>query len=131
MDLKDLKDRSSFEKYKLIQEGVNTNMVQEFEVSYGLKKREVAFLIGVSEKTLYNIMSHNQLDKERSDRFLFIHKIFQEGEETFMTKENLHQWLNSAQVNLNRQKPIDLMDTITGAEAVFAEIVRTKHGVLS
>lgn len=131
MSLKNIPKASENKKYQMIEEGVDSNMVQEFEEVYHLKRREVAYILGVSEKTLYNILSKPTLDKERSDRFIYVNKIFYEGEEVFMNSENFKKWLNTPQVNLSQKKPLEMMDTINGAEAVYAEIIRTKHGVLS
>lgn len=123
--------KSEIKRYELAEEGVQTNMVKEFEAVYEVPRKKMAGLLGVSEKTYYNLMSHPHIDKERADRFLFIERIFEEGEETFQTKENLRTWLQLPHPNLNNKKPIDLLESLNGSQAVLGEIIRTRHSVLS
>ena len=70
-------------------------------------------VLGVSEKTYYNIMLKSTLDQERSDRFQFIQSILESGEETFGTKANLSNWLNTPQPTLDGYTPKNMMSTIT------------------
>jgi putative toxin-antitoxin system antitoxin component (TIGR02293 family) len=123
--------KTEIKRYQLAEEGLQTNMVREFEVAYGISKHEMADLMGISEKTYYNLLLKDKLDRERSDRFLFIEKIFEEGEETFIGKQNFNSWLRQPHPSLENQKPIDLLDSLNGAQAVHAEIIRTRHNVLS
>ena len=126
-----MEKKTEIKRYQLAEEGLQTNMVREFEVAYGISKHEMADLMGISEKTYYNLLLKDKLDRERSDRFLFIEKIFEEGEETFVSKQNFNSWLRQPHPSLENQKPIDLLDSLNGAQAVHAEIIRTRHNVLS
>lgn len=118
-------------RYQIAEEGLETNIVREFEAVYEVPKKKMAHILGVSEKTYYNLMSQAVIDRERADRFLFIERIFEEGEETFQTKENLRSWLQLPHPNLDYKKPIDLLESLNGSQAVLAEIVRTRHNILS
>lgn len=118
-------------RYQMAEEGIFTSQVREAQVSYGISRQDMAGLLGVSEKTFYNLMGLTKLDADRSDRFLFIEKIFEAGEIALASRENLKSWLNLPHSNLSGKKPIELMETLTGAEAVYAEIIRTQHNVLS
>ena len=126
-----MEKKTEIKRYQLAEEGLQTHMVREFEVAYGISKHEMADLMGISEKTYYNLLLKDKLDRERSDRFLFIEKIFEEGEETFTSKQNFNRWLRLPHPSLGNQKPIDLLDSLNGAQAVHAEIIRTRHNVLS
>ena len=68
---------------KYIVEQVETSKVSEKAAVYGIPKSDMAGILGVSEKTFYNIMQKEHLDRERSDRFHFIHQVLQSGKATF------------------------------------------------
>jgi len=129
--LSKLKDKSDLKLYELQLSGLPTNLLEDFEVKYQLTNKQTANLMGVSQKTYYNLIDEPMMDRERADRFLYINKIFNEGTEAFCGEENFLDWLKTPQPVLDNQKPIDLMSTITGAEAAYGEIIRIKHGVLA
>lgn len=127
-----MKRKTEIKRYQIAEEeGLDTSVVKEFEAVYEVPKKKMASLLGVSEKTYYNLMAQAVFDRERADRFLFIERIFEEGEDTFQTKENLRSWLQLTHPNLNHKKPIDLLESLNGSQAVLAEIIRTRHNVLS
>lgn len=123
--------KSDYGLYKEAMENVDVSKVEEFEEQYGLSKRQMATLVGVSEKTYYNLLTNNKLDEDRSDRFLYLNKIFEEGKEAFFTEQNLSDWLNAPQPSLDGLRPIEMMSSINGAQAVYHEIGKIKYGVLS
>ena len=110
-------------------EDQETSRVEEASVSYGIPKNDMASLMGVSEKTYYNIMQKETLDRERSDRFHFIEQILTSGEETFGSKENFSNWMKTSQPTLNHHVPLDMMSTITGANKILQVLGRIKHGI--
>ena len=113
--------------YKI--EPVETSKVNEESVAYGIPKADMADLLGVSEKTFYNLMQKKHLDRERSDRFLFIDHILESGLEAFGSKENLALWMKTPQPMLDNHKPLDMLTTITGANKVLQILGRIKHGI--
>ena len=125
------KDETQLKMYDMANLGLDTTVVKEMEAVYGIPKPQMAHLMGVSEKTYYNAIAKPKLDRDRSDRFLFISKIFDEGENTFGSAANFKTWLYQPHPSLNNHPPIKLMESLNGAQAVHAEIIRTKYGVLS
>jgi len=113
------------------EEGLTSNELNDFEVEYKVSKRQMANLLGVSEKTYYNILSDKSIDSSRSDRFLQVHKVFTEGKEVFMSENNFMDWLQSPQSTFGDRKPMNMLQSITGLEAVYSELIRIKHGVLA
>ncbi|MDN5201035.1 DUF2384 domain-containing protein [Fulvivirgaceae bacterium BMA10] len=129
--LNDIKKISNLGLFYIQEKGIPTKVIKQFEKVYRLNKKQIAFLLGVSEKTLYNLLKESVLDQERSDRFLFIIKIFEEGNETFFGPENLINWLMTPQPMLDNNVPFNLLSSITGGEAVHALMIRVKHGILA
>ncbi len=108
---------------------IKSSTVKEAITNYGISRAEMASLLGISEKTFYNMMRSAKLDKNQGDRFIFINKILEEGRITFRGNSNFKDWLKSEQPTLGGFTPIDMMSTINGAQEVQAAIVRIKHGI--
>ena len=117
----------SLREYKI--DKVHSSEVNEVAASYGLQKVDIANLLGVSEKTLYNLMKHELLDAERSDRFNFINKILESGKEAFGSERNFTEWMKKPQPTLEGYKPIDMLSSINGATRVYQLLGRIKHGI--
>jgi len=108
---------------------IKASKVEEAAVIYGINRAQMATLLGVSEKTYYNLMKSETLDKNQGDRFTFIQNILEEGVQTFGDSSNLKDWLNTEQPTMGGQKPVVMMSTINGAQDVLAAITRIKHGI--
>ncbi|SNT26237.1 putative toxin-antitoxin system antitoxin component, TIGR02293 family [Ekhidna lutea] len=103
--------------------------VKEAVAAYGFTKDDMAGILGVSEKTYYNMMQKPTLGQEKSDRFHFIQQIFESGEEALGSKNSLSNWLKTPQPMLDGYVPLDMMRTITGSNRVLQILGRIKHGI--
>jgi len=57
--------------------------------------------------------------------------VFAQGVEALMSAEVFRQWLLTPHKNFNGETPFALMTTISGAEVVKNELIRTQYGILS
>lgn len=119
------------ELHKLAEEGVTVADLKTFMQRFSLTQKQMASLLGLSDKTLFNLLKKDMLDVATSDRFLLVQSIFQEGVEALMSEQTFRQWLEKPHTYFNRRTPLEMMATINGAEAVRDELIRTKHGILS
>lgn len=110
---------------------IKSTAVKEAVTTYGINRAQMASLLGISEKTYYNMMKSATLDKNQGDRFTFISNILEEGQITFNGHSNFKGWLNSEQPTLGGITPIEMMSTINGAQEVQAAITRIKHGIFA
>lgn len=115
--------------YEVIEEGIQVSVVEDFQATYHVPNRQMALLLGVAEKTYYNVMNQSKLDFDRSDRFLFVKKIFEQGKEALMSEDALMEWLNHPQSFCEGRKPVDLLKSINGAQEVYDQLGRIKYGV--
>lgn len=106
-------------------------MLQEAAAEYGLSNHEMARLLGISDKTFYNLMKADKLDLNQSDRFQFVSSILKEGRHAFMGISNFKDWLHSEQVTLGGATPVSKLSTLMGAQEVLAVITRIKHGIFA
>ncbi len=114
-------------EYKL--EEAKISQVKEAAAAYNLAREEMAGILGVSEKTYYNMMQKPQLDTDKSDRFHFIQQILKSGAEALGSKASLSKWLKTPQPMLDGYIPLDMMRSITGANRVLQILGRIKHGI--
>lgn len=119
------------ELHKLAEEGVAVADLKAFMQRFTLTQKQMASLLGLSDKTLFNLLKSEILDVATSDRFLLVKSIFQEGAEALMSEQTFRKWLDKPHMHFNRKIPLEMMATINGAEAVRDELIRTKYGVLS
>ena len=49
--------------------------------------------------------------------------------EVFEDRELLLAWMSTPSPALNLQRPLDLLDTLYGAQVVLDELTRIEHGV--
>jgi putative toxin-antitoxin system antitoxin component (TIGR02293 family) len=106
-------------------------VLNEAAVEYSLSRQQMAAMLGVSDKTFYNILKSNTLESQQADRFLFMKNILDEGRATFNGPENFRGWLHSEQSVLGSKKPVDLLASLNGAQEVLATITRIKHGIFA
>ena len=114
-----------------IPDDIGITIVQEAQIEYGMSKQSMAKLLGVSDKTYYNLMKAPALDKNQSDRFTYIQNILKEGASTFNGSDNFRDWIHTEQPTLDGVKPIDMLTSITGAQEVLIAISHIKHGIFA
>ncbi len=112
-------------------DSINVSTVQEAQAIYNVSKQGMAKLLGISDKTYYNLMKVSTLDKNQSDRFTYIQNILNEGTTTFNGSDNFRDWLHTEQPTLDGVKPLDMLTSITGAHEVLVAITRIKHGIFA
>lgn len=110
---------------------IEPSVVAETAMDYGLTKQQMAALLGVSEKTFYNMMKADSLDPQQSDRFTFMKNILQEGRYTFGSASNFRDWLHTEQPTLGGLAPISMMASLNGAQEVLAALLRIRHGIFA
>jgi len=110
---------------------IGIGLVLEAQAEYGMSKQSMAKVLGVSDKTFYNLMKLDTLDKNQSDRFTYIQNILKEGTSTFNGSDNFRDWMHTEQPTLGGVKPIDMMASITGAHQVLMAISSIKHGIFA
>lgn len=119
------------ELHERAKQGVPVAELQVFMKKFGLTQKQTAFLLGISDKTLFNLLKEKLLNTPVSDRFLMITAIFEEGVNALMSVDTFRAWLYKPHFHFNKKIPFEMMGTINGAEAVRDELIRTKYGVLS
>ncbi|GAA0756027.1 DUF2384 domain-containing protein [Ideonella azotifigens] len=87
--------------------------------------------IGVSARTAHRIKSDPDklLDARTTDGIYRLESVRAMAEEVLGSAEAANEWLNTEAMGLEFRKPIDLLSTSPGAEAVKTLLQRMKYGV--
>jgi putative toxin-antitoxin system antitoxin component (TIGR02293 family) len=87
--------------------------------------------IGVSARTAHRIKADPDklLDARTTDGIYRLESVRAMAEEVLGSAEAANEWLNTEAMSLEFRKPIDLVSTSPGAEAVKTLLQRMKYGV--
>jgi putative toxin-antitoxin system antitoxin component (TIGR02293 family) len=100
--------------------------------AFGLDVNDLAKLLGVSTKTIQRkLSSGTALTKGESNQFYRGIHIFIFAAEVFRDIETARQWMSEPQPALGGYIPMDLLETVAGAEEVYNLLGRIKYAVIS
>lgn len=87
--------------------------------------------IGVSARTAHRIKTHpdKPLDARTTDGIYRLESVRAMAEDVLGSAEAANEWLNTEAMGLEFRKPIDLVSTSPGAEAVKTLLQRMRYGV--
>lgn len=116
-----------------IARGFPQQALDRLKTNLGLTDREIAGLLGMSEKTVGRLRKRpdHPLDAVASDRLYRTVRIFAFATEVFDDVGEARGWLRSPQIGLARRVPLDLMTTDAGTREVEDLLGRIEHGVLA
>lgn len=95
----------------------------------GIQKGLLAFLIGIDAKTVDNYRKNDKkFDVLEGELLLKLERLFTLGEEVFEDMKEFREWLQIYSKSLGNKKPIELLNTSTGVDLVYDELMRIAHG---
>jgi putative toxin-antitoxin system antitoxin component (TIGR02293 family) len=99
--------------------------------SLGFSSEEL-YRIVAPRRTLARRKEHAEpLSPAESDRALRLERIAEQADRVFGNHEKAQRWLRSEIIALDGARPIDLLETETGAHVVFEELIRIDHGMFA
>lgn len=107
-------------------------LVRLVELSSGMPLQALSTALGVSERTLHRKKNSDQpvqLTSTQSDRAFRYAEVVAKAALLLGTREDAIRWLTKEAIGLNRQRPVDLLETSAGAEMVLDLLGRLEHGV--
>jgi len=83
----------------------------------------------ISSKTLYSYRhSEKNLPIRMNEQILKLEELYKKGIELFESSEEFNKWLKSESYGLGNTKPINLINSITGIDLVYEELIRIEFG---
>ena len=116
----------------IVREGLPPKAADRIAEYYGLSRKQVSELIGVSVRTLERHQKDNKLlNPVQSDRLLRYARIAARAEEIFEDAQIAKNWLRRPNQALGGEMPLNLLDTETGVNQVEDVLTRIEYGVYS
>jgi putative toxin-antitoxin system antitoxin component (TIGR02293 family) len=122
---------SPFELIAQSRSGLNHAEVRELATLMELTIRELAILLSMNERTIARRLVSGSLNKIESERLLLLKSLAAHGLRVFEDQGNFNRWLRRPLEILNRQSPLQLLDTATGFQVVDQILGRIEYGVYS
>jgi len=83
----------------------------------------------ISTKTLYTYrQSGKKLPVRLNEQILKLEELYKKGIELFGSANEFNKWLKSESFGLGNTKPVNLLNSITGIDLVYEELVRIEFG---
>lgn len=91
---------------------------------------QVVEILDISRSTYYRVKDEPRLDPETADKISSVLKLFYNGLEAFEgNKQDFSDWLSTRILNLDNNKPVELLKTESGRFAVQEAIGRIEFNV--
>jgi putative toxin-antitoxin system antitoxin component (TIGR02293 family) len=110
-------------------EGISIQYFDKLLQMSGIQKGLLAFLVGIDVKTVDNYRKNDKkFDILEGELLLKLERLFIFGEEVFEDMKEFREWLQINSISLGNKKPIELLNTSTGVDLVYDELMRIAHG---
>ena len=116
----------------LTREGLPVKVLGRLAEELGIDCRRLALVIGISERTLSRrLASGGRLTAQESDRTVRLARVVAMAIDTLSSAKKASLWLQSPNLVLEGQMPLDLLDTDTGVRSVETILGRIAYGIYS
>lgn len=116
--------------HHLAMSGVQKRLARKFSSGFlSVPHKEVLRVIGVSERTLQRAQKDDVLDPSASDRLLRLAAVTEQAIDVLGSQEAAEAWLAKPATALDRNRPIDLLETSEGTELVKTLLRRMDYEV--
>ena len=120
---------SGIERHELIKSGLNTSILSDAIRTFKKVPRpELLIAIGLSKKTISRNVN-SKLGPKHSDAAMALIEITDIAEKVLGTRELAEDWIARSALALNGKRPLDLLTTTPGIEAVKDLLTRIEFGV--
>jgi len=122
---------SSFEKMKVIKNGVSKKDLELLKNKAALDYSMLAKALSVTRATLINKKRDQKFSTALSEKIVSLADLYSYGFEIFGDKDLFNQWMRNPNRAIGGQVPYDLIDNQYGREEIKNLIGRIAYGVYS
>lgn len=113
----------------LVSNGLPKQTIKRLADSLGVDEREIIKLLPVTPRNLQRYKDTDKLSETVADRLVALASLFEWGEHV-LGKDYFNEWLHTLSLPMH-DKPIDLLTSNTGIQAVKDELIRIAFGILA
>lgn len=122
---------TSFEKMKVIKDGVSKKDLELLKNKAALDYPMLAKALSVTRATLINKKRDQKFNTALSEKIVSLADLYSYGFEIFGDKDLFNQWMRNPNRAIGGQVPYDLIDNQYGREEIKNLIGRIAYGVYS
>ena len=115
---------------EITRRGLPCEAIDSLAGQLGVTANEMSRYLHVSHRTLVRNRG-KILDMHVSDHVITVGRVFARSVELFQSRDNATRWMKSPLLALGNVRPLDLLDTTTGAAMVLNILGRIEQGVYS
>ncbi len=115
----------------VIRRGIPSSAIDSLTEFTRVSQTDLATALGIPERTLARHKREGKLNTEESAKVVRLARVIERAEEVFEDFDAAIDWLKSANVSLDGNTPLSLLDTDVGAESVTDTLGRIEHGVFA
>jgi putative toxin-antitoxin system antitoxin component (TIGR02293 family) len=123
---------TSAELQLITREGLPVATLPMLAEELAVERTKLAQVVGISERTLSRRLGGQaRLSAEESDRTVRLARMFAMTADVLGSSKKASLWLKAKNRALDGQRPLDLLDTDTGARTVETVLGRIAYGLYS
>jgi len=113
--------------------GIGADVFFDLAEITGLKKNQLAEeILQISLKTLSRYRDEQKkMSPRNSEMILKLISLYKKGIEIFSSSASFNRWLKKSSIGLGNKLPYELMNTSTGIDLIYNELVRIEFGAFS
>jgi len=115
----------------LSREGIRMDNLRHLRERTGLDLPAFARILQITPRTLQNKEASDNLGVSVSEKALELAMLFARGVDVFGNHDRFISWMRKPCRALENERPLDLLDTRFGFDAVTQVMGRMEHGVIS
>ena len=123
--------QSIFDLIAVSRQGLSKRAVATMAQNLAINQIELFKILPISLRTWQRYTDEQLLPQDVTERALQIANLYKQGEDVFGNPEKFKGWMNHPSPVFAGKKPIDLLDTQFGFQAVQDELTRIDWGVLA
>jgi len=116
---------------ELSRKGLSMRQMKEILAFTGIPMQEISGFISLSDRQLARYTDEKIFKTDISARLIQIVELYKFGYEVFEEREKFQRWMRSDIRALGYEKPINLLDTPFGIDAIKIILGRLEYGVYS
>ena len=108
--------------------GIQKSTLLSIARESGLTLKELSTYLRISTRSIQDKDPSQLIAPGPSERALYIAKLFKQGIEIFGSQDKFHNWLNTENAVMGREKPASYLDTFSGIQLVLDELNAIEYG---
>lgn len=122
--------RHELDLMAVVQAGLPIESLTHLQTKFGFTNKTMSHFLAISESTYQRrIKAKDKLTKDETEKAIALSEVYERGIEVFESQEDFDRWLHAPITSLQRQRPIDLLDTMLGRKQVMRVLNAILHGI--